>query len=134
MDRSILQNRPSSSRKVGYDTRQRIGAMIRARRIALGWPLRTLAEELKISASHLSRIERGLTVPSYPVYHRLSTAIGVDPNALITEEKKAKEIDREIESWPTRHGLSWDSWSDLLQLAPTTRAELVALVDRQVAP
>ena len=47
----------------GHGERQYIGAEIRRLRLERGMTLDDLAEAAMISASHLSRVERGLTLP-----------------------------------------------------------------------
>lgn len=100
--------------------RQRIGPAVRVAREDRGLSLVTVADSAYISPSHLSRIERGLTTPGYDVLGRVADAIGVDIGTLTAEERSTREIDAILDRIP----LSARARTDLLRLAPTTRAEL----------
>ncbi len=52
------------------------GPRIRELRSERGISVRGLAEQVAISASELSQVERGLTVPSLPIAERSATGLG----------------------------------------------------------
>ena len=60
-----------------------IGPTIRALRLERGMTLDQLADGAGISASHLSRLERGQAEPSFTVAAALAEAIGVSLSELI---------------------------------------------------
>jgi transcriptional regulator with XRE-family HTH domain len=92
--------------------------------------LNTLADEAGISPSHLSRIERGLTVPSYDVLDRIADALGSDLSALRTEEEHARKVDGNLDAIFARIGLDEDARLELLQLSHETREALASALQR----
>lgn len=104
--------------------RQRIGPTIKTLRVQQGLSLNALAAAAGISPSHLSRIERGLTVPSYDVLDRVADAIGSDLRELRQEEESARAIDGELDVIFDEVGLDAAARSDLLRLSHQTRADL----------
>jgi len=92
--------------------------------------LNALAEEAGISPSHLSRIERGLTVPSYDVLDRIADALGSDLSALRTEEEQARSIDGQLDNIFAQLGLDDHAQRELLQLSHETREALAAALQR----
>lgn len=110
--------------------RQRIGPTIKIRRHQLSMSLNTLAEEAGISPSHLSRIERGLTVPSYDVLDRIADALGSDLSALRTEEEQARSVDDQLDNLFSRLGLDDNARLELLQLSHETREALASALQR----
>jgi transcriptional regulator with XRE-family HTH domain len=99
--------------------RQRIGPTIKALRQKNQYSLHGLANMAGVSPSHLSRIERGLTVPSYEVLGRIADALGTDLRQLRTEEEHALAVDREL-----------DQLCDYFELPVATRGELLFLSNR----
>ncbi|CAN5759791.1 hypothetical protein BH23CHL2_BH23CHL2_06890 [soil metagenome] len=67
------------SNKTGIE----IGPTIRALRLERGMTLDQLAAGAGISASHLSRLERGQAEPSFTVAAALAKAIGVSLSELV---------------------------------------------------
>jgi transcriptional regulator with XRE-family HTH domain len=104
--------------------RQRIGPTIKALRVSQGLSLNALAAEAGISPSHLSRIERGLTVPSYDVLDRVADAIGSDLRELRMEEESARAVDGELDGIFNQLGLDETARADLLRLSHQTRSDL----------
>jgi transcriptional regulator with XRE-family HTH domain len=104
--------------------RQRIGPTIKALRVQQGLSLNALAAAAGISPSHLSRIERGLTVPSYDVLDRVADAIGSDLRELRAEEESARAVDGELDVIFDNLGLDATARADLLRLSHQTRADL----------
>lgn len=109
--------------KHGQPVRQRVGASVRAIREERGLSLSMVARETGLSPSHVSRIERGLTMPSYNVLGHIAHALGTDLAALTSEEQPTRAVDVVL----NRLALSADAHADLLRLVPETRAELAAL-------
>ncbi|MCQ6468392.1 helix-turn-helix domain-containing protein, partial [Vibrio parahaemolyticus] len=62
--------------------RQRVGPTLRSMRLRRKLSLNELADRAHISPSHLSRIERGLTVPSYDVLDNIASALDSDLSSL----------------------------------------------------
>ena len=117
----------AATRTVSLDrppVRQRIGPTIKALRVKQALSLNALASAAGISPSHLSRIERGLTVPSYDVLDRVADAIGSDLRELRAEEESAREVDGELDGIFDELGLDASARSDLLRLSHQTRADL----------
>lgn len=109
----------------GQPMRQRVGATVRTLRKERGLSLVAVADAACISPSHLSRIERGLTVPGYHVLARVADALGVDLGSLTAGERATRDVDSILDGL----ALSESARADLLRLAPATRAELAALLD-----
>lgn len=112
----------------GGRVRQRIGPTLRMMRMRRGFSLNELAEQAEISPSHLSRIERGLTVPSYDVLDNIATALGSDLNALRSREKSARVVDEDLRSWFDAYGMPSDAQDELLGLSHETRSALANLI------
>lgn len=110
--------------------RQRVGPTIKALRIQRGMSLSALAEEAEISPSHLSRMERGLTVPSYDVLDRVADALGSDLGALRQEEEAAKEIDARLDGYCDRLGLDGTTKIEMLRLSNRARLDLARSLGR----
>lgn len=112
----------------GGRVRQRIGPTLRMMRLRRGMSLNDLAESAEISPSHLSRIERGLTVPSYDVLDNIATSLGSDLTSLRTREKTARAVDEELRSFFEDFGMSTDAQQELLGLSHETRSALSELI------
>ena len=56
------------------------------------WSLEALAERAELTKSYLSKVERGLSVPSIAVAIKLAKALGVNVEQLIAEEDPAGGI------------------------------------------
>jgi transcriptional regulator with XRE-family HTH domain len=93
-----------------------------------GMTLATLAEHSGLSPSHLSRIERGLTMPSYDVLARIAAALGTDLTTLTAEETATKAVDADLDAILEQSGVSPESRADLLRLKPSTRADLARVL------
>ncbi|HEV2123247.1 MAG TPA: helix-turn-helix transcriptional regulator [Chloroflexota bacterium] len=108
----------------GPSPRQQVGPTLRTFREQQGRSLLALAQTTGLSPSHLSRIERGHTVPSYDVLARIAAALDTDLSSLRTEEATTKAVDADLDTILDQLGLSPTARADLLRLAPATRAEL----------
>jgi transcriptional regulator with XRE-family HTH domain len=112
--------------------RQRIGPTIKALRLEHGLSLNDLAEDAGISPSHLSRMERGLTVPSYDVLDRVADALGSDLRALRQEEEEARAVDAELNGILDRLGIAPGTQAELLRLTNPARHDLADALRRAV--
>jgi transcriptional regulator with XRE-family HTH domain len=74
-------------------TRNAIGPRIRELRLERGLTLDDLARAAGISASHLSRLERGQTAPSFIVASRIAKEIGVLSSDLVTIQREQSSVD-----------------------------------------
>lgn len=110
--------------------RQRVGPTLRAMRIRRGLSVLELAELAGISSSHLSRIERGLAVPSYDVLDKIATAVGSDLTSLRVQERTAKAVDLALDSQLASWGVSAEARQDMLDLQDETRRELAELLPK----
>lgn len=117
------------SRSIG-PVRQRIGPTIKALRYQRQLSLNKLADGAGISPSHLSRIERGLTVPSYDVLDRIADTLGSDLSALRTEEQNARAVDTELDEVFGQLGLEHSARSELMRLSHATRLSLARALRR----
>jgi transcriptional regulator with XRE-family HTH domain len=110
--------------------RQRVGPTIKALRYQKGMSLNTLADSAGISPSHLSRIERGLTVPSYDVLDRIAESLGSDLSALRNDEQHARAVDEQLDRFFGQMGLDSNARSELLRLSHETRQSLATSLER----
>jgi transcriptional regulator with XRE-family HTH domain len=74
-------------------TRNSMGPRIRELRIERGMTLDELASKANISASHLSRLERGQTAPSFKVAADIAREIGVKPSDLAVIQREQSDVD-----------------------------------------
>lgn len=118
----------------GRSPRQRVGPTVRGLREQRGLSLTALGQATGRSPSHLSRIERGLTMPSYDVLARIAGALGTDLTSLTTEETATKAVDADLGAVLERLGVSAAARMDLLRLAPATRAELAGVLSEAIPP
>jgi len=92
-------------------TRNAIGTRIRELRRERGLALADVAEAAGLSASHLSRIERGHAAPSFTVATRIAAVLGVRPGELATMQREQSATDAVTQS-PDRLPRVWD-WSSI---------------------
>lgn len=114
--------------------RQRVGPTLRGMRIRRGLSLNELAEVAGISPSHLSRIERGLTVPSYEVLDHIANALGSDLSSLRSRELDARAIDSELHTLFDRLALDPAVQEELLGLSNETRQALAGALNQAIGP
>ena len=119
---------PSAEQRHGGTSpvRQRVGPTLKSLRMQKRMSLHSLATIAGISPSHLSRIERGLTVPSYDVLDRIADAVGSDLTALRAEEVNARAVDEELDQIFAQWDLSPGAHHELLGLSHETRLELAS--------
>lgn len=71
-----------------------IGKRIKAQRTELNMSLRDLAQEVGLTASFLSQVERGLVSPSIDSLRRISKALGVPIFHLLVDEDRPHPVVR----------------------------------------
>lgn len=105
--------------------RQRIGPAVRRLRRERGMTLDALADAAKISPSHLSRLERSQTLPSFPVLAKISDALGVDVNEFVRLERDVVKLDEEFARYLTVLAIGPEERAELLNLSIEARRSLV---------
>jgi transcriptional regulator with XRE-family HTH domain len=63
-----------------------LGERIKQRRLARNLTLKQVGDKAKVSATHLSEIERGKTSPTIGALARIARALGDEPARLVAEE------------------------------------------------
>ena len=112
--------------------RQRVGPTIKALRLRRELSLHQLADTAGVSPSHLSRIERGLTVPSYEVLDRIADSLGSDLRQLRNEEERARAVDGELDQLFDYFDMPTPTRVELLQLSNRARADIVRALHRAI--
>jgi transcriptional regulator with XRE-family HTH domain len=79
------------------DLARRLGARVRARRLALGRTLADVATEAGVSVSYLSAIELGTNVPSLPILARLVHALRLTLHELLKGEQRLHVRDGDVD-------------------------------------
>ena len=89
-----------------------VGSFIRSARKMMGHTQASLAEKLKIEPKYLSQLERGKSVPSYPLIMAISDALEVSIDFLTRGSERQKEsLDKETLFYiPEAKGLSEDEY------------------------
>jgi transcriptional regulator with XRE-family HTH domain len=111
--------------------RQRIGPAIRRMRRTQDLTLDELASQAGISASHLSRLERGQTLPSFQVLSELANVLGADVDDFVRLESEVALIDSELREILTARGVTEDIQQELIATSIELRK---ALLDAFKAP
>ena len=100
--------------------RQRIGPAIRRMRRQNGLTLDDLAHQASISASHLSRLERGQTLPSFQVLSDIAHVLGADVDEFVRLEDEVKQADLEmreiLDAWDVDADLQHELLSSSIEL------------------
>lgn len=104
--------------------RQRIGPAIRRLRRINGMTLDDLASQAGISASHLSRLERGQTLPSFQVLSDLAHVLGADVDEFVRLESEVTELDAEFRQILESRGFSDDLQQELMGVSIELRQAL----------
>jgi transcriptional regulator with XRE-family HTH domain len=94
--------------------RQRIGPAIRRMRRMNGLTLDDLASQAGISASHLSRLERGQTLPSFQVLSDIAHVLGADVDEFIRLESEVTTLDADFQQILEAYGFSEDLQNEIL--------------------
>lgn len=105
--------------------RQRIGPAIRKLRHEQNLTLDDLAEQAGISASHLSRLERGQTLPSFTVLAGIAHVLGVSIDEFAKLEHDVTELDTELQEVLENKGVDMDSVYEILSLSIEARRALL---------
>jgi transcriptional regulator with XRE-family HTH domain len=110
-------------------TRNSMGPRIRELRIERGMTLDELARAANISASHLSRLERGQTAPSFKVAADIARHIGVKPSELATIQREQSDVDQALIEALTARGLSDEIAQHICdKISTSARAALLEIV------
>ncbi len=110
--------------------RQRIGPAVRRMRRARGLTLDELAAEASVSPSHLSRLERSQTLPSFPVLAKIADALGVDVNEFVRLEQDVAQLDEELSSYAQMFALDAEAQRELLDMSIEARREFVTRMNQ----
>jgi transcriptional regulator with XRE-family HTH domain len=104
--------------------RQRIGPQIRHLRQIRGLTLDDLASSAGLSASHLSRLERSQTLPSFTVLANIAQVLGVSIDEFVKLEHDLQQLDEKL-SWQSQLlGLDDNAYQEILNLSIDTRRQL----------
>jgi transcriptional regulator with XRE-family HTH domain len=104
--------------------RQRIGPAIRRLRRMNGLTLDDLASQAGISASHLSRLERGQTLPSFQVLSDIAHVLGADVDEFVRLETEVTERDAEFREILEARGVPEDIQQELMSSSIELRRTL----------
>lgn len=107
--------------------RQRIGPAIRRMRRMKGLTLDELASQAGISASHLSRLERGQTLPSFQVLSDIAHVLGADVDDFVRLESEVTTLDAEFQDMLDARGFPEDLQLELLSTSIELRRALFEL-------
>jgi transcriptional regulator with XRE-family HTH domain len=104
--------------------RQRIGPAIRRLRRMNGLTLDELSSQAGISASHLSRLERGQTLPSFQVLSDIAHVLGADVDEFVRLESEVTTLDTEFAEILDARGFPADLQQELLSCSIELRQAL----------
>jgi transcriptional regulator with XRE-family HTH domain len=98
-----------------------LGRRIKLLRVSRGLTLKNLEKAGKISATHVSEIERGKASPTLGALKRIASALGVSPASLVeprdlpptTLTRAAERVGRRVHS----NGATWDPVAEPIQAA-----------------
>jgi transcriptional regulator with XRE-family HTH domain len=110
--------------------RQRIGPAVRRLRRLQGLTLDQLAEAAAVSPSHLSRLERSQTLPSFPVMAKIADALDVDVNEFVRLEHDVTHLDDELSWYLGMLALPDEANQELFGLTIETRRALVECLNQ----
>jgi transcriptional regulator with XRE-family HTH domain len=105
--------------------RSRFGEFARERREEVGLSILELALAAGISASHLSKIERNLIAPSYPVVMTICRSLNLDILELNAKVKRSREVDDQLIETLSRLNVVPEIIEELLTLSMSARETLV---------
>lgn len=108
--------------------RQRIGPAIRKLRHEQSLTLDDLAAQAGISASHLSRLERGQTLPSFTVLAGIAHVLGVSIDEFAQLEQDVTVLDHELGEMLSSLGMDDASRDEVLSLSIESRRVLVNVI------
>ena len=113
------------------ETRQRIGPAIRQLRQQHHLSLTELAEQTGISVSYLSRLEKGLSVPSFTLLSALSENLGVPIDFFVQTEHEAQSVDAKLAAALRHAGIAEGTAHELFGLSLGARKELLTYFQGQ---
>lgn len=113
--------------------RQRIGPAIRKLRHEQSFTLDDLAAQAGISASHLSRLERGQTLPSFTVLAGIAHVLGVSIDEFAQLEQDVTVLDNELGDMLSSLGLDAASRDEFLSLSIESRRVLAGVIQALAA-
>lgn len=108
--------------------RQRIGPAIRKLRHEQSLTLDDLAAQAGISASHLSRLERGQTLPSFTVLAGIAHVLGVSIDEFAQLEQDVTVLDHELGGMLSSLGMDDASRDEVLSLSIESRRVIVNVI------
>src|SRR5690606_38696114 len=111
--------------------RKRIGPAIRKLRHEQDMTLDDLAEQAGISASHLSRLERGQTLPSFTVLAGIAHVLGVSIDEFAQLEQDVAVLDSDLEAVLRDAGVDEGAIAEILGLSIESRQELLDAFQRR---
>jgi transcriptional regulator with XRE-family HTH domain len=114
--------------------RQRIGPAIRRLRRINGLTLDDLASQAGISASHLSRLERGQTLPSFQVLSDIAHVLGADVDEFVRLESEVTERDAEFREILDARGVPEDIQQELMSSSIELRRTLMEIFKELPSP
>jgi transcriptional regulator with XRE-family HTH domain len=114
--------------------RQRIGPAIRRLRRMNGLTLDDLASQAGISASHLSRLERGQTLPSFQVLSDIAHVLGADVDEFVRLETEVTERDAEFREILDARGVPEDIQQELMSSSIELRRALIDIFKELPSP
>lgn len=109
--------------------RQRIGPAIRKLRHEQDLTLDDLADQAGISASHLSRLERGQTLPSFTVLAGIAHVLGVSIDEFARLEQDVTVLDGDLALFLDDAGVDAEAKSEMLALSIEGRRALLKLFE-----
>jgi transcriptional regulator with XRE-family HTH domain len=104
--------------------RQRIGPQIRHLRQLKNLTLDDLAGAAGLSASHLSRLERSQTLPSFTVLANIAQVLGVSIDEFVQLENDLQELDEQLSWQADLLALDANAYQEILGLSIDTRRQL----------
>ncbi len=108
--------------------RQRIGPAIRKLRHEQSLTLDDLAAQAGISASHLSRLERGQTLPSFTVLAGIAHVLGVSIDEFAQLEQDVTVLDHELGGMLSSLGIDDETLDEFLSLSIESRRVLAGVI------
>lgn len=108
----------------GIAQRQRIGPQIRHLRQLRGLTLDDLANAAGLSASHLSRLERSQTLPSFTVLANIAQVLDVSIDEFVQLEHDLQELDEQLAWQSELLALDDNAYQEILGLSIDTRRQL----------
>jgi transcriptional regulator with XRE-family HTH domain len=104
--------------------RQRIGPQIRHLRQLRGLTLDDLSGTAGLSASHLSRLERSQTLPSFTVLANIAQVLDVSIDEFVQLEHDLQELDEQLAWQADLLALDENAYQEIVGLSIDTRRQL----------